>query len=136
MPDIPLLFIPNKAQAQGPYSTNWRTIEEWAKNFQINSGSRPIFHMPGVVAIGESDSWIIPGAWTRAVARLTNVGSTSTDIDILQNGTTAGTLTIASGDATGDVNVITYVNDPLVDYIQVSVTAAGTAAEGLVLVLL
>ena len=64
-------------------------------------------------------------------AHLTTAGSTSTQIRVLKNGVSLGTLTLAAGEDEGEFDLTggkTYRN---VDKYRVQIVSAGTGAEGL-----
>lgn len=101
------------------------------------AASRPsvVFSLPGSVAASTSGPWVADAGTTLVSVRalLGTAGSSSTTVVVKVNGTSVGTVTLASGDTSerADINAALVADT---DVVTMAVTAAGTGAADLTVI--
>lgn len=89
-----------------------------------------IFSFAGVLTVSESGPWVarLGGKLTEVLVVIKTPGSSSTVVEVFRNGTSIGTVTVASGENIGIASFNTDFQNSK-DYMHVGVTTAGTGAE-------
>jgi hypothetical protein len=91
------------------------------------------FHLRGplVAVVSDDHPAMVNGTAYKAQARLTTVGSTDTEIEVLMNGAAMGTITVPAGQHLGAIVLAVPVSHDDGDYFNASTVTLGTDAAGL-----